>query len=97
MRNLRNFFTAAVMVTMLAFGTTFVNAGIIIRGRDGGDGDDLRSKANDPCVTKVDTKGTINDGIIIRGFGIIIRGFTGIIIRGLNEEPKVNCGIIIRG
>ncbi len=83
------------MVTMLAFGTTFVNAGIIIRGRDGGDGDDLRSKATDTCTTKVDSK--MNDGIIIRGIGIIIRGFTGIIIRGLNEEPTVNCGIIIRG
>ena len=75
-----------MMVAVLAFGTTFANAGIIIAG--------LTDK-NDPCTAPVEK---VNDGIIIAGFtGIIIAGFTGIIIAGAADQPTTNCGIIIAG
>jgi hypothetical protein len=86
MKNITNTLRAATMLAIIAFGTTFAHAGIIIGG----------AKAEtDPCKQKVD------NGIIIGGItGIIIGGLTGIIIGGaIDSKPTepVDCGIIIGG
>ncbi len=86
--------TAILLATVLTFGTTLANAGIIVAGRSDGD-----IKTDDPCV---ETSATDNGGIIVAGLtGIIVAGFTGIIVAGLtdtkDEEGPVNCGIIVAG
>jgi hypothetical protein len=84
MKNIKNTLRAATMLAVIAFGTTFANAGIIIGG--------LQSDPVDPC--------TENTGIIIGGLtGIIIGGFTGIIIGGArgSDGSTDPCGIIIGG
>jgi hypothetical protein len=92
MRNLKTTFAAAIMMAALALGTSSVNAGIIIAGF--GETKTSTPTRTEPC-TQNDTK--VNWGIIIAGVGIIIAGFTGIIIAGAHDEPTVNCGIIIAG
>ncbi|MGI8812819.1 MAG: hypothetical protein ACR2IH_09890 [Pyrinomonadaceae bacterium] len=86
MKNIQKTLTALTLMTVLAFGTTFANAGIIVAGATSGD----------PCTdtTKVD------NGIIVAGLtGIIVAGFTGIIVAGFSSDTKdpVNCGIIVAG
>ena len=88
MKNIQKAITALTLMTVLAFGTTFANAGIIVAGATSNDGD--------PCTetTKVD------NGIIVAGLtGIIVAGFTGIIVAGYTGDTKgpVNCGIIVAG
>jgi len=68
MKNLKNTFAAFTMIAVLAFGTTFANAGIII----------LRSADAPTQDTCSDTKGILDEvqemlgGIIILRTGIII-------------------------
>ncbi len=78
------------MLFVLAFGTTFANAGIIIAGFN----DKSTTKSEQTCPQPGEKE---DFGIIIAGFGIIIAGFTGIIIAGAAEAPTTNCGIIIAG
>jgi hypothetical protein len=98
MKNLKNTVAAVAMMAVMVFGTTFANAGIIIAGRTT---ENVKTSAPDPCSgTGTDIKSDVISelgGIIIAGFGIIIAGRGGIIIAGLNNEPVVNCGIIIAG
>jgi len=95
MKNLKNTFAAFTMMAVMALGTTFANAGIIIAGRTA-DGDKQTQKT-EQCTNQTEVKNDLG-GIIIAGFvGIIIAGRTGIIIAGFGEESVVNCGIIIAG
>lgn len=79
--------TALTLAAVMAFGTTFANAGIIVAGLT-----DTDPNTGDPCVEKVD------NGIIVAGFGIIVAGFTGIIVAGAADDTTpTNCGIIVAG
>jgi len=69
------------LATVLLFGSTFANAGIIIAG----------APAQDPGDTCTDNGG--DTGLI----GIIIAGYTGIIIAGRTDDTPQACGIIIAG
>ncbi len=90
MKNVKNTLAAFTMMFVLAFGTTFANAGIIIAGLND---KSSTTKTEDPCTQTSEKE---DWGIIIAGVGIIIAGFTGIIIAGAAEEPT-ECGIIIAG
>lgn len=85
------------MVLMVS--TSFANGGIIVAGF----GDSNDSKTKNPCETvKVDSGiivAGMADGIIVAGFtGIIVAGLTGIIVAGATDDnPPVNCGIIVAG
>ncbi|MEP7212751.1 MAG: hypothetical protein ABI791_06735 [Acidobacteriota bacterium] len=80
---MRNTLAALVMIAVMAFGTTFANAGIIVAGLADGD----------PCTDKA-----ANTGIIVAGFtGIIVAGFTGIIVAGATDDGPEVCGIIVAG
>ena len=81
MKNLKSTFTALVMMFVIAFGTTFANAGIIIAAREGGDCKTSATKKTDD---------TMNTGIIIAYTGIII-AYTGIIIALKGEEAPAPC------
>jgi len=97
MKNLKNTFVAITMMTVLAFGTTFANAGIIIAGlKDSGE---TKDKGKRPVTTCTEPAKSDLTGIIIAGYtGIIIAGLTGIIIAGVADDGGVtNCGIIIAG
>ncbi len=85
MKNFRNFLAATLMFTVLAFGTSVANAGLLISDFTGGD-------TPEPCTEK---SAEPDWGIIVEGFaGIIVEGFIGIIVEGATEE---NCGIIVEG
>lgn len=82
MKNIKNVSAAITLIAVMAFGTTFANAGIIIGG----------VTSENPCEQ------TVKPGIIIGGLtGIIIGGLTGIIIGGATDDTPVDCGIIIGG
>lgn len=69
MKKINNLVAAFTMMAVLAFGTTFANAGILVS-------DSVRDQ---PCDQKSDDKGELGDiGAIITG--IIIVAKTGIII-----------------
>lgn len=89
MKNLKTTFTALVMMFVIAFGTTFANAGIIIAG------------AKEEPVSCKSTKSVVDHGIIIAYTGIII-AYTGIIIAVKGDtapcqSAPVEKGIIIAG
>ncbi len=87
MKNLKNMFAAATLMTVMVFGTTFANAGIIIaRGSDA----DTKQTTTRPTACEEPQSSFV--GIIIAFTGIIIAK-TGIIIA--KDTPVVNCGIII--
>ncbi len=89
--------TTILLATILTFGTTFANAGIIVAGALDQD------NSGDPCKEAVAKNDGIIvaglDGIIVAGFtGIIVAGFTGIIVAGFADDTTpVNCGIIVAG
>lgn len=84
MKMIKNTLTALTMIAVLAFGTTFANAGIIVAGA-----------TDEPCTESSDNGGK---GIIVAGLtGIIVAGFTGIIVAGATDTEPVNCGIIVAG
>lgn len=91
--------TAITLAMVLMVSTSFANGGIIVAGF----GDNNDSKTKNPCETVKVDNGIIvagfTDGIIVAGFtGIIVAGFTGIIVAGATDEnPPVNCGIIVAG
>ena len=88
MRNVKNTLTALTLMAVLAFGTTFANAGIIVAG--------ATAKTDDPCTEPTEK---VDYGIIVAGFtGIIVAGFTGIIVAGATDDGSTtNCGIIVAG
>ena len=93
MISLKNFVAAITMMTVLVFGTTFANAGIIVAGfsKDA----KTRTIATEPCT---ETSEKPDWGIIVAGItGIIVAGFTGIIVAGATETPTTECGIIVAG
>lgn len=100
MRKVRNILTTATLASLLLFGTTFANAGIIVAGLADRQEVD-QCTVNKDTTTKVDSGIIVTDldgtGIIVAGFtGIIVAGFTGIIVAGATAEP-VDCGIIVAG
>ena len=87
MTTLKGWITTFVLMASMMVSTTFANGGIIIAGRN--------EPTPSPCTEPgKEIKNEI--GIIIAGVGIIIAGFTGIIIAGAIDEPA-DCGIIIAG
>ena len=86
MRVLKGWITTTVLMATLMVSTASANGGIIIAG--------LNQPTPAPCTETRDDKSDI--GIIIAGVGIIIAGFTGIIIAGGAEETP-DCGIIFGG
>lgn len=88
MKNIKNTVAAFTLLAVMAFGTTFANAGIIILG----------ASSKEEPTTCSDDKGIMDDAKTILE-GIIILGKTGIIILGAgssdcNSGPSKD-GIII--
>lgn len=89
MKKLQKIVASFTLLTVLLFGSTFANAGIIVAGLNDSDVD------SEPCTEKVEVK--LDHGIIVAGFtGIIVAGFTGIIVAGA-VDTNVDCGIIVAG
>lgn len=89
MKNLKNTVAAITLLAVIAFGTTFANAGIIVAG--------FNEKEETPCTETTRTE-KMDWGIIVAGLrGIIVAGFTGIIVAGATDTPPVECGIIVAG
>jgi len=89
MKNLKNTVAAFTLMAVIAFGTTFANAGIIVAG--------FNEKEATPCTETTKTE-KMDWGIIVAGLrGIIVAGFTGIIVAGATDTPTVDCGIIVAG
>lgn len=84
--------TTLLLATVLTFGATFANAGIIVAGI-------ASNGSGDPCTAQE----TARDGIIVAGIkGIIVAGFTGIIVAGVEDvivagDKEQTCGIIVAG
>lgn len=75
------------LIAILAFGTTFANAGILINS--------LKTETEQPC-TEPTTK--VDSGILINSFtGILINSLTGILINSSvdTSTTPTNCGILI--
>jgi hypothetical protein len=84
---MKNLIAAITLAVLFTFGTSLVNAGIIVQGVQ-----DTTTK-QDQCT---ETTEKTDWGIIVQGFtGIIVQGFTGIIVQGAAEQ--VDCGIIVQG
>ncbi len=101
MKKLKNTLAAFTMMFVLAFGTTFAHAGIIVAGFNERS---TTTRSGDPCKESKESNekqdvGIIvaGAGIIVAGIGIIVAGFTGIIVAGAAETPTTNCGIIVAG
>ena len=88
MRTVKGWITTTCLVSMLMVSTMTANAGVIIAG--------VTAPAPAPCTEK-STKEKVDFGVIIAGIGIIIAGFTGIIIAGVKAEPVEECAVIIAG
>ncbi|MGH9945665.1 MAG: hypothetical protein ACRD6X_00520 [Pyrinomonadaceae bacterium] len=94
MKNLKNTFAAFTMITVLALGTTFANAGILI-GDFGGRGETKDSKKDVPTACKEETKSDLM-GILISDLTGLILNLTGILISDAKGDGGVvNCGILI--
>lgn len=90
MKNIRNTFAAATLMTVLAFGTTFANAGLLIS--------DLQGNNPEPCTVKDGIVVAGVTGIVVAGItGIVVAGLTGIVVAGANDAPTENCGIVVAG
>jgi hypothetical protein len=78
---------AFALATVMMVSTTFANGGILVLGFAG------QSNTNE-CTQPADNKE--KGGIIVSDLGgILVLGFTGIIISDLNSGGTVNCGIVI--
>jgi hypothetical protein len=77
MRKLKGFIPTTLFIAVLAFGTTFAHAGILINGSS------VASTSSTEAVSTTDTK-TLSIGILINGVkdGILINGLLGILING---------------
>jgi hypothetical protein len=95
MKNMKNMVAAAVMMGVMAFGTTFANAGIII-AKDSRTTDETCKYTNDRGGVLNELGGWALKGIIIAKTGIIIAS-TGIIIAkdAPCTDSKTKEGIII--
>ena len=92
MKNLKNTAAALTLMAVIAFGTTFANAGIIVAGFN------EKTATERTCVETTTKAPKIDWGIIVAGLrGIIVAGFTGIIVAGATDTPTVDCGIIVAG
>lgn len=81
---MKNRIAAITLTILFTFGSSLANTGIIVQGVS-------------DTSTKQCTETTKTDwGIIVQGVGIIVQGFTGIIVQGAAEET-VDCGIIVQG
>ena len=91
MTNLKNTVAAITLTAVIAFGSTFAHAGIIVAG--------FNEKAETTPCTETTKVEKMDWGIIVAGLrGIIVAGFTGIIVAGAAETtPNVDCGIIVAG
>ena len=91
MTNLKNTVAAITLTAVIAFGSTFAHAGIIVAGFN------EKTTTETTCVETKTEK--MDWGIIVAGLrGIIVAGFTGIIVAGAAETtPNVDCGIIVAG
>jgi hypothetical protein len=89
MRTLKGWITTTCLVATLMVSTATANTGVIIAGRN--------QPAPVPCTEpgKDDVKYDV--GVIIAGIGVIIAGFTGVIIAGAVDEGPIDCGVIIAG
>lgn len=90
MKNLKNTFAGIIMMGVLAFGTTFANAGIVIALTGEGD----VKKETKPTVCE-EPQSSIT-GIVIAFTDIILSAKTGIILTRVKDTTVVvNCGIVI--
>jgi formate-dependent nitrite reductase membrane component NrfD len=85
MKNLKNMFAAATLMTVMVFGTTFANAGIIMSR--GAAGDTKTSVCEEPQSDYI--------GIIMSLTGIIVTAKTGIIMSREKDATVLSCGIIM--
>jgi hypothetical protein len=87
MKSLRNYFAAFALMAVLALSTSVAKAGdgIIVAGfADGIIVAGATEAPSTPCSEPADSL-----------IGIIVAGFTGIIVAGYADEPL--CGIIVAG
>ena len=98
MKEIKGYITAATMFAVLAFGSTFANAGIIVAGRTA---EPTNKKSTTTSTLSADDGDPCTDDSTDLG-GIIVAGLTaaasyatgGIIVAGATEET---CGIIVAG
>jgi hypothetical protein len=99
----KGWITTFFLAVALMASTMTANAGTIIGGRSTNTIDPCTDSGNGKAETSTDNAGgTIIGGLtgtIIGGFaGTIIGGLAGTIIGGvIDDEPTVNCGVIIGG
>lgn len=90
MKNLKTIFGWLTLVTIITFGTTLTNAGIVVAGLT----DD---PAPTPCTEKEGIVVAGLTGIVVAGFGgIVVAGLTGIVVAGITDDSEV-CGIVVAG
>jgi hypothetical protein len=92
MTKIKGYITAATMMAVIAFGTTFANAGIIVAGKtDAAATSSTLIAGDEPCT---DTSTDLG-GIIVAGFTATVSYMSGgIIVAGATQET---CGIIVAG
>lgn len=89
MKKIKGYITAATMFSVLAFGPTFANAGIIVAGRT------AQATSSTPSGDPCSDKSTDLGGIIVAGITAAATFVTGgIIVAGVKQET---CGIIVAG
>ena len=87
MKNLKNLTATFTLSAVMVLSAVSANAGILLSDRSS------VPQTENPC-TEAPTK--YNSGILMSDLGgIIIAGFTGIIISGNKDGVPVNCGIIL--
>ncbi|CAN5321822.1 hypothetical protein BH10ACI1_BH10ACI1_30950 [soil metagenome] len=83
MKNLKNMLAAITLTAVLMLGATSANAGILLSDFTG-------TSNQNPCTEQT----TKNNGGVAVNDGILVAGFTGILVAGA-ADPTVNCGIIV--
>ena len=81
MKNLRNLLAAVTLMMVLMISATTAKAGIMMT-------DGLKNDNPQPC--------TETNGDAKTNWGIIVQGFTGIIVQGA-VDMSIDCGIIVQG
>lgn len=90
MKNIKNFVAGVALAGILSMGVSTANAGILMADATG-------MENPNPCSEKQEVK--VDSGILVTGFGILVTGFTGILVTGAAADTKTptqtDCGILM--
>ena len=89
MKNLKKMIAALGLTTAIAMTASTAKAGFLLTDLTDGD-------TNQPCTEKTDTSKTDWGFILTDATGVVVHGFTGIIIVGATDTP-VDCGVVVHG